>query len=113
MVSMLDVKADAGVWSIGRPTTYLVAERFMTKNPANYYRYSNPEYDFAVNMAATSPTTTEEIRWWRQAQLILSEDLPGLFPVEVRSAQAVRNNIKGVIPTGSSYFDYQLIRIEP
>jgi len=113
MVSMLDGKADAGVWSIGRPTTYLVAERFMTKNSANYYRYSNPEYDFAVNMAATSPTQTEETRWWRQAQLILSEDLPGLFPVEVRSAQAIRNNIKGVIPTGSSYFDYQLIRIEP
>ncbi len=108
VATMLDGNADAAVWSIGRPTTSLMGERYLTGNSANYNRYSNPEYDHAVQQAVASSAESDQEAWWKRAQMILNEDVVGLWPVEVFPAAAVRNSVEGLVMTvsSSSIIDY-------
>lgn len=113
VTSMWDGKAHGAVWGMTRMSPYLYAERFLTGSPVNHYSYSNSEADHAIQRATYALTEEDAVRWWRRVQMILCEDVAGIWPVVQIAFIAVREDIKGVASSPmSGMVDYRRVYLE-
>ncbi|HUT82627.1 MAG TPA: ABC transporter substrate-binding protein [Candidatus Bathyarchaeia archaeon] len=63
-------------WGLDWDPTGLYDSPSITPNGDNFYQYSNPEMDWAINNYTTSFVIDDRIYWCKQIQAILYEDLP-------------------------------------
>ena len=99
VTSMYDGKAHGAVWGMTRFAPLLYADRFLTGSPGNHYSYSNPEVDHAIQKASYALTEETAVKWWRRVQMILCEDVAGIWPIAQQNFVAVREDIRGVVPS--------------
>lgn len=89
-------------WVKGRPAPYLFAQCYETGSPANYSQYSNPEVDALIQKAISSTTKEDALKYWREFQKKVTEDVVNIWPATVVPLLAVRDGVKGVVPKDSS-----------
>jgi peptide/nickel transport system substrate-binding protein len=75
---------------------YLYAQLYMTGSPLNNSHYSNPKVDQVIEKARTAKTEEEAIKYWRELQRMVTEDVVNLWVVHGKSVAAIRNRVKGV-----------------
>jgi peptide/nickel transport system substrate-binding protein len=79
----------------GKLSAYDILKRYISDYSRNFLNYNNPEYDRLLKAAVKETDTEKSIELYKQAQVILSEDLPAIFLMDPNFIVALQNNLAG------------------
>jgi peptide/nickel transport system substrate-binding protein len=82
---------------LSRMANFLYAQQYLTGAPQNYSQYSNPEVNEAIEKARTATSEEEAIKYWREFQRLVTEDVVNLWICSARASAAIRKNVKGAV----------------
>lgn len=104
-----DENGHTGPFRFGWLGDYPAAETFLGKiyrtgASSNYMRYSNPEFDAAMDRADQAPTTEESNKLYAEAEKILAKDMPSIPLWDQQAVVGWSENLDNVTIT----FDRQL-----
>jgi len=94
-----DVGQHIAITAVTRFAPFLYSQFFVSGGPRNYGRYSNPKVDEAMLKAKVATSEEESLKWWREFQRILIEDLGSYYPGTQKSLAAISQDIGGVVVT--------------
>ena len=94
-----DIGQHIAITAVTRFSPFLYSQFFVSGGPRNYGRYANPKLDEAILKAKTATTEEESLKWWREFQRIIIEDLGSYYPGTQKSLAAISKDIGGVVVT--------------
>lgn len=79
----------------GKLSPYDILKRYMSDYSRNFFNYNNPEYDQIMLNAVKETNIEKQIELYKEAQVILSEDLPAIFLMDPNFIVALQNDLAG------------------
>jgi peptide/nickel transport system substrate-binding protein len=79
----------------GKLSPYDILKRYMSDYSRNFFNYNNPEYDKTIENAVKETNIEKQAELYKEAQVILSEDLPAIFLMDPNFIVALQNNLAG------------------
>lgn len=79
----------------GKLSPYDILKRYMSDYSRNFFNYNNPKYDEIIKKATMETNIEKRIDLYKQAQVILSDDLPAIFLMDPNFIVALQNDLAG------------------
>ena len=76
---------------------YLYAQRYEIGASSNYAQYSNSEVNKIILRAKTGRTEEEAMKYWREFQKMVSDDVANVWIGTGQAIAAISNRVKGVL----------------
>ena len=80
---------------------FLFAQAYQTGSPRNYGQYSNPVVDEVIGKAKTATNEKDALKYWKEFQKLVTEDVANIWLCNIKALAAIRNNVKGVVVMAS------------
>ena len=97
MKTLKQYKHHAAAWGLARYAPYLIATRYVTGSAQNYSNYSNPKLDEIVKKARTATNEAEAKKYWREFQILATEDVVNFWVANGKSIVTAKKKVKGVV----------------
>ncbi len=69
--------------------------RYETNYPRNYMNYSNEQYDTIIAQAVKTTNEEERARLYKEAQVLLADEVPAVYIMDPNFIVALKSNLKG------------------
>ena len=79
----------------GKLSSYDILKRYLSDYARNFFNYKNSEYDNIIEKATKETDLEKRIAYYKQAQVILSDDLPAIYLMDPNFIVALQNDLSG------------------